>query len=138
MKRLFGDTSYFIALIAPNDALHERAMALAGEPMIVITSAWVMSELAAYLADPPNRALFTTLLSGMRENPLVEFIEAAAEPFDAGAELYAQRPDKQWSLVDCISFVLMEREGITEALSGDRHFEQAGFKALLLQPDGGG
>jgi predicted nucleic acid-binding protein len=138
MKRLFADTSYFIALIAPNDALHERAKKLAAEPMIVITSAWVMSELAAYLADPPNRALFTTLLSGMREHPLVEFIEAAAESFDAGAELYAQRPDKQWSLVDCISFVLMEREGITEALSGHRHFEQAGFRALLLQPDGEG
>lgn len=46
-------------------------------------------------------------------------------------KLYASRPDKQWSLTDCISFEVMRREGITEALTGDHHFEQAGFVALL-------
>jgi hypothetical protein len=53
------------------------------------------------------------------------------ELFAAGVELYATRPDKEWSLTDCISFVVMEREGLTDALTGDRHFEQAGFKVLL-------
>jgi hypothetical protein len=52
--------------------------------------------------------------------------------FDAGMELYADRPDKDWSLTDCISFVVMQERGITDALTGDRHFEQAGFRALLL------
>ena len=51
--------------------------------------------------------------------------------FHAGLELYLARPDKDWSLTDCISFVVMEREGITDALTGDKHFEQAGFVALL-------
>src|SRR5207249_247751 len=119
-------------------ALHERAKALSGEPMLLLTTAWVMSELAAYLADPPNRPLFTTLLKGVRESPVVEFVTATADLFDAGAELYAQRPDKAWSLVDCISFILMQREGLTEALTGDRHFEQAGYKALLLESGNGG
>lgn len=48
-----------------------------------------------------------------------------------GIRLYEQRRDKQWSLTDCISFVVMKREGLTEALTGDHHFEQAGFVALL-------
>ena len=51
--------------------------------------------------------------------------------FEAGLELYLNRPDKDWSLTDCISFVVMEQEGLTEALTGDLHFEQAGFVALL-------
>jgi len=46
-------------------------------------------------------------------------------------ELYAERPDKGWSLTDCISFVVMRQQGITQALTGDHHFEQAGFTALL-------
>ena len=48
-----------------------------------------------------------------------------------GVALYAERPDKDWSLTDCISFVVMRTMDITEALTGDRHFEQAGFTALL-------
>jgi len=45
--------------------------------------------------------------------------------------MYQRRPDKNWSLTDCISFVVMQDHGITEALTGDHHFEQAGFVALL-------
>jgi len=51
--------------------------------------------------------------------------------YQRGINLYAQRPDKEWSLTDCISFVVMSDRGITEALTGDHHFEQAGFRALL-------
>lgn len=51
---------------------------------------------------------------------------------DAGMELLSRRADKRWSLTDCISFVVMERHGLTEAVTADRHFEQAGFRALLL------
>jgi len=50
-----------------------------------------------------------------------------------GLELYARRPDKSWSLTDCISFVVMTDRGLTEALTGDHHFEQAGFRALLRE-----
>jgi hypothetical protein len=51
--------------------------------------------------------------------------------FDARVALYGERMDKDWPLTDCISFVVMQREGITDALTGDRHFEQAGFVPLL-------
>ena len=57
-------------------------------------------------------------------------------PFDAGLmdrglAIFAERQDKDWPLTDCISFVVMQEQGITEALTGDRHFEQAGFVAML-------
>ncbi len=133
MTRVFADTSYFIALIAPNDALHEQAKAMSREPLLLATTAWVMTELAAYLSDPPNREVFTTLLKTVRGSPLIEFFPPTLDLFDAGAELYAQRSDKAWSLVDCISFTLMQREHLSEALTGDHHFEQAGFKALLRE-----
>ena len=55
------------------------------------------------------------------------------ELFDAGVALYHSRTDKDWSLTDCISFVVMSQHGITGALTGDHHFEQAGFKVLLLK-----
>lgn len=58
--------------------------------------------------------------------------EAEKDLFDLGVELYRTRDDKEWSLTDCISFVVMRREGLTEALTGDRHFEQAGFTPLLI------
>jgi predicted nucleic acid-binding protein len=55
--------------------------------------------------------------------------------FDAGLKLYAERPDKSWSLTDCISFCVMQARGICEALTGDHHFEQAGFVPLLTKPE---
>jgi predicted nucleic acid-binding protein len=57
--------------------------------------------------------------------------EASHQLFDRGIELFSQRPDKSWSLTDCISFIVMEEHGITEALTADRNFEQAGFVPLL-------
>jgi hypothetical protein len=50
---------------------------------------------------------------------------------DRGLALYAARPDKEWSLTDCVSFLVMQDHGVTEALTADHHFEQAGFVALL-------
>ena len=98
MKRVFADTSYFIALIAPDDALHEQAKAFARQPFLLVTTAWVMAELAAYLSDPPNRTLFTALLRSARRSALFQSIPPTLELFDAGAELYEKRLDKAWSL----------------------------------------
>jgi predicted nucleic acid-binding protein len=62
---------------------------------------------------------------------MLTIVEANRAIYDAGLNLYAQRPDKDWSLTDCISFVVMKRLRLTEALTADKHFEQAGFKVLL-------
>lgn len=99
--------------------------------MRLVTSAWVMTELAAYLFASANRGLFTTVLSSLRDGDAADFVPATQEIFDLAAELYADRPDKAWSLVDCTSFVIMQQQGLTDALTSDHHFIQAGFTALL-------
>jgi predicted nucleic acid-binding protein len=60
-------------------------------------------------------------------------VAASNSNFQLGSDLYNNRPDKAWSLTDCISFVVMQEHGISEALTGDHHFEQAGFVALLAE-----
>ena len=72
------------------------------------------------------------MLARLRAEPEAEVIPPEAALFDRGCELYATRSDKNWSLTDCISFVVMKERGLTDALTADRHFEQAGFKALFL------
>lgn len=71
------------------------------------------------------------MVRSIRENPHVTVVPPAMEWIDAGLRLYAARPDKSWSLTDCISFEVMRSMGLTEALTGDRDFEQAGFVRLL-------
>ncbi len=58
-------------------------------------------------------------------------LPATMEWFERGLELYERRPDKEWSVTDCISFAVMTERGVSEALTNDRHFEQAGFQILL-------
>jgi len=78
-----------------------------------------------------NRSAFLELLDMLNDSPDARILGPTPELFERGVELFRQRPDKEWSLTDCISFVAMHEAGITEALTGDHHFEQAGFRALL-------
>ena len=132
MKAVFADTFYFLALLNPRDAAHARAVAatrkLQGQ---LITTAWVLTEFADAMSAPPNRSEFISTLDDLRKNPDVQVVPANDALFDEGVQLFANRLDKEWSLTDCISFVVMEQNGLTEALTGDHHFEQAGFVALL-------
>lgn len=63
----------------------------------------------------------------------VEINHLTPELFDRAFELYRKYGDKDWGLVDCISFVVMRDAGIDEALTFDRHFQQAGFNALMIE-----
>jgi predicted nucleic acid-binding protein len=132
MKTVFADTFYFIAQLSPGVEAHQKANAFtAAYAGRFVTSDWVLVELADALARPPNRARlvrFVEILSLMHDMTIVP---ADRANFQQGLDRYRQRLDKDWSLTDCISFAVMEREGITEALTGDHHFEQAGFVALL-------
>ncbi len=65
------------------------------------------------------------------DNNAIEVVFVEETLFRAGLDHYLARPDKEWSLTDCISFDVMERYKIAEALTGDKHIEQAGFTALL-------
>ena len=64
----------------------------------------------------------------------VEIVRLDETLFDKAFELYKSHADKTWGLVDCISFVVMREYGITDALTSDKHFVQAGFRALMLDP----
>lgn len=132
MKNVFGDTFYYLAVVNPDDSAHERAMALSNRISgNVITTAWVLTEVADALAGPERRSAFLALLATLRSDPEVIIVAPDEALFEAGIHLYSRRPDKAWSLTDCISFAVMQERCISEALTGDHHFEQAGFVALL-------
>jgi len=132
MTTVLADTYYYLALIGQADQGHIRAVEFAksfrGRS---ITTEWVLTEVGDAAAYPQNRPIFLQLLQSLRDDPNTTIVEATHELFGRGVELFASRPDKEWSLTDCISFVVMEEHGIREALTGDRHFEQAGYVALL-------
>lgn len=132
MKSVFADSYYFLALVNPGDAAHGIALAASKSPSgNIVTTAWIMAEVADAMSNIKWRRAFLSLYDDLRRDPYVELIPPSQELLDAGVELFRKRPDKDWSLTDCISFVVMKRRRISQALTGDRHFKQAGFKPLL-------
>lgn len=132
MSAVFADSFYFLARLNRDDEAHERAVRLGTqEARPIVTTGWVLTELGDAMSSSANRPAFLGLLEVLQSSPDARIIPASAEFFDRGVQLYAKRPDKEWSLTDCISFVVMMDEKITDALTGDHHFEQAGFRALL-------
>jgi uncharacterized protein len=132
MTRVFADSYFFYALLNPRHPAHAKAVEFSRQnhgPLATI--AWVLTELADGPASTPRRQIFRHVLDDFEANRASLIVPANAETFEKGVDLYQSRADKQWSLTDCISFVVMREEGITEVLTGDHHFEQAGFRALL-------
>ena len=131
MTALFADTYYFLALINDQDAGHPAAIRYDAAQISLLTTTWVLTEVGDALSAPENRPVFLRLLDLLRESPDVRIVPPSGELFERGVDLFRQRADKSWSLTDCISFVVMNDEEISYALTGDHHFEQAGFRVLL-------
>ena len=132
MTSVFADTFYFFALLSDKDEAHAKAVAWSNDYRGgLITTEWVLIELADGLASSRQRNLFPDVRRHLLANPQYDVVSLELPLYEQGLLLFEARPDKEWSLTDCISFVVMNREGITEALTGDHHFEQAGFVALL-------
>lgn len=91
----------------------------------------VLMELADALSAPMARSTTVAFLRAVRADPLFDVIGYDAAVYQAGFDLFAARPDKAWSLTDCISFAVMTERGLYEALTADHHFEQAGFRAVF-------
>jgi len=132
MKAVFADAFYFVALLNLADQHHSKSAAAARDLRShLVTTEWTLAEVADALAASASRRLVASFIRDLSEDPKVIIIPATTDLFRRGLQLYEKRPDKQWSLTDCISFMTMQDEDITDALTGDEHFTQAGFKALL-------
>ncbi|GMU83142.1 MAG: hypothetical protein AMXMBFR47_30130 [Planctomycetota bacterium] len=132
MTRFFADAYYYLALLNPRDEAHERVVTFTrGMVRGSVTTAWVLTEVGDALAAPQQRSAFINFLEDLRIDPDVEVVAPTPELFERGVELFRDRSDKFWTLTDCISFVSMRDRGLREALTADRHFEQAGFTAVF-------
>jgi uncharacterized protein len=132
MNPVFADTSYYIALLDPSDYGHDAAKGMSRQIQApVVTTAWVLAELANTLTAVHRRSLFGLLYEMLRKDKKVVIVPPSEDLFEAGVAFFTQYQDKDWSLTDCISFLVMKKLGAREALTGDHHFEQAGFRALL-------
>jgi predicted nucleic acid-binding protein len=117
----------------PRDAHHTQAVGLAqNNRATILTTEFVIVELVNFFSGTNGRSTVTNFVKSLRNDPDTIVIPAASELLQRGFELFSRRLDKEWSLTDCISFVVMEEHGVTDVLTSDADFEQAGFKALLI------
>lgn len=130
MKPVFADTFYWIALTSPNEAAYERANQITND---IVTIDEVLTEYLTFFSAASEyvRRKAAKNVQEILGDPGVYVIPQTRESFLAGVDLYASRPDKGYSLTDCISMQTMRAEGLTDVLTNDRHFEQEGFRALL-------
>jgi uncharacterized protein len=135
MKKLFVDTAGWLALVNRSDACHAQATLIYNERFAAgwhfVTHAGVMLEVGNSLARVRSRHLAVQLKARLERSSRVEVVSLSDALIEAAWHLYEARPDKEWGTVDCLSFILMEQMSLTEALTTDHHFEQAGFTKLL-------
>ena len=135
MNAVFADTFYWAALTAVDDPAHVRAMEISRSlsPDRIITTDEVLAEYLTFFsgAGAVIRDRVGRNVSGLISSYEVQVIPQSRESLLAGFELYRARPDKGYSLTDCISMQTMKREGLTEVLTNDKHFEQEGLRALF-------
>ncbi|MGH8565933.1 MAG: type II toxin-antitoxin system VapC family toxin [Gammaproteobacteria bacterium] len=135
MNKLFVDTAGWIALINRSDAVHTAATKIYNERFAAgwefITHAGVMLEVGNGMSLVRFRHLAVRLNTRIDASAHIEVVPLSEALYRAGWQMYAKRLDKDWGLVDCISFVVMQERGLIEALTADRHFQQAGFTMLL-------
>ena len=132
MNVVFADAFYFVARLNRRDQHHERVLKFSRDFRArILTSDWVLMEVADAMAESEARTRVRDFILHLRQFPACEIIPTSRELFDRALELYHQHGDKRWTLTDCVSFVIMRERNVASALTGDKHFEQAGFIALL-------
>ncbi|MCY7346208.1 MAG: type II toxin-antitoxin system VapC family toxin [Pyrinomonadaceae bacterium] len=135
MKLIFADSSGWLGLVNTTDSVHQKATQIYdskyAEGYNFITHQGILLEVGNSLSGLRLRQSAVGLKNKLEKSQRVEIRQLDNELYKAGWKLYAERTDKNWGIVDCISFVLMERLNIREAFTADRHFEQAGYIKLL-------
>lgn len=138
MKQIvFADTAAWLALINKSDTLHKKAKKIRDsllnhDSQFVVTD-YVIVEIANSLSRIPFRESAVHLVNSMTASKNIEIVEIDKEVYKEAWRLYSSRTDKEWSLTDCTSFIIMNRRQINEAFTSDHHFEQAGFTILLQE-----
>lgn len=130
---IFIDTGFVIALINKRDRYHKQARTLADQydrQPLLITDA-ILLEIGNALARG-FKVEASEIIANFMISDEVKVVRLSPQLFDEAFALYRKYQDKEWSLVDCVSFIVMQKENITQALTFDRHFVQAGFEALMM------
>jgi uncharacterized protein len=135
MKRVFADAHYWVAIINDQDQSHEAAKAISRtlQGATIFTTEEALTEALAFFSErgPHLRRLTTATVRSLATDPMIRIVPQSHQSFLTGLALYEGRPDKGYSLTDCISMLVMRQEGITEILTHDNHFTQEGFITLL-------
>jgi predicted nucleic acid-binding protein len=134
-RRVFLDTHGWLGLLNASDSLHSAAtelwQELAHQASSIVLTDWIVAETGNGLARTVAREQFAKAVRLLWESPKVEVVRVSESLCHRALELYGERSDKTWGLVDCASFLVMKDAGLNEAFTNDRHFRQAGFRTLL-------
>jgi predicted nucleic acid-binding protein len=137
LNPVFLDTAYICALVNTRDEWHQAALAwerhLAQSHARLVTTEFVLVEIADALAKVRFRSHASRLISILRNSPLVDVVPVSSNLFMDALHVYETRTDKDWGLTDCISFIVMGERGLQGSMTADLHFVQAGFRALLRE-----
>jgi uncharacterized protein len=136
MKKIFVDTSYWIAILNPKDEHHEPARNVSGtlQNITFVTSEMVLTEFLNGFAHkgPQFRRQAYLSVVNMFNAPNLIIVPQTPDQFQQALSFYIEREDKEWSLTDCASILTMMARGINGVVTSDNHFIQAGFAALLI------
>lgn len=134
---LFFDTFFAIARASPKDQFHEAAKfwsdKIQSENVPIVVTQAVILEIGNALSKIQFRQIAIGLLQSFEKSENIMVVSMTDELYDEAFDLFRSRSDKEWGLVDCVSFVVMRERKITAALTADEHFIQAGFRALLRE-----
>jgi predicted nucleic acid-binding protein len=137
MRAVFADTCYWIALLNPKDQTHDSAIRVSKglTDYRLVTTDEVLTELLNYFGSrgPYFRNAAAKLVERMHADPSIQILPQTHDGFRAGLRLYQARPDKGYSLTDCISMEAMRQHGLSKVLTNDEHFAQEGLTYLLEQ-----
>jgi len=134
---VFLDTSFLIALVIAKDEHHRRAFDLANQieetKTEIVTTQAVILEIGNALSKLKYRQSVVGMIERLESDPNISIVSLTNGLYNQAFKLFRNRPDKEWGLIDCVSFIVMREQEITDALTADEHFIQAGFRALLLE-----
>lgn len=138
MKQIFVDTSALIALGNKRDTFHFSALKIVDElkksQVNFVTTSAVLLEFGNAFSPLSLKSTAISLIKAIKMSQKWTYITIDDLIFDQAFNLYQQRQDKEWGMIDCTSIIVAKEMKITEILTTDHHFEQAGF-TILLKPN---